>query len=202
MNFDGGWTTLVLRASARPASEFCDRKDDHDGLARLRIFAVVKIGFRVLSLKKRIRARTSWERALRHGAGGLFGAAPFMDLTPLYPSRNGRRSASMAHHRVRFDRVGRCVRRKARRHYSQLWFHRGSANFGESHPVRLLLLRLRVCSRPCLPDRRSVCLLACCQKIAPSCPLERFLLPAWLPSRLPMGGRLCHRESRQSGRRR
>ena len=59
---------MVLRASARPASEFCDRKVDHDGLARSRIFAVVKIGFRVLSLKKRIRARTSWKRALRHWA--------------------------------------------------------------------------------------------------------------------------------------
>jgi hypothetical protein len=30
---------------------------------------VVKIGFRVPSLKKRIRARTSWKRALRHRAG-------------------------------------------------------------------------------------------------------------------------------------
>ena len=68
MNFDGGWTTLSLRAGDRPASEFCDGKDDYDGLARWRIFAVVKIGFRVLSLKKRIRARTSWKRALRHWA--------------------------------------------------------------------------------------------------------------------------------------
>ncbi len=30
---------------------------------------MVKIGFRVPSLKKRIRARTSWKRALRHRAG-------------------------------------------------------------------------------------------------------------------------------------
>ncbi len=68
MNFDGGWTTLVLRASARTASAFCDRKDDHDGLARWRIFAVVEIGFRFSSLKKRIRARTSWKPTLRHWA--------------------------------------------------------------------------------------------------------------------------------------
>ena len=68
MNFDGGWRTLVPRASARPASEFCDRKNDYDGLARWRIFAVVNIGFRVSSLKKRIRARTSWKPTLRHWA--------------------------------------------------------------------------------------------------------------------------------------
>ena len=30
---------------------------------------MVKIGFRIPSLKKRIRARTSWKRALRHRAG-------------------------------------------------------------------------------------------------------------------------------------
>ena len=40
-----------------------------DRLAPLQDFAVVKIGFRVPSLKKRIRARTSWKRALRHRAG-------------------------------------------------------------------------------------------------------------------------------------
>ena len=69
MNFDGGWTTLVARAGDRSVSDSCGRSGGCEVLAGWSSFAVVKIGFRVPSLKKRIRARTSWKRALRPRAG-------------------------------------------------------------------------------------------------------------------------------------